>query len=389
MVASAPHKSLRGRLERIFPDAPYTEDETRHQGGYHISHMPRTERTRQERVERVLLTVRANSEGLTEAEIAEMLGLQRRSVNNYLRDLEYTGQVYRESGLWLPLTSSQMCLRPLDLSPEQAMTLYLATRMFVKQTDKRIEAAETALYKLAEVLTADVGLGEEIRQAARELAERPGDETYSCVFSVVVQSYLYRRAVEITYAPRGARPFQTTLYPYLLEPSAIGYTAYVIGHSSLQNAVRTYKLERIQRASLTGEEYQIPPDFPGLDILRHSWSIILGEEVVQVILRFHPSVVDRVNETRWHSSEQKRPDPERPGWLRWSAQIADTTDMLPWIRGWGADVEVLAPQELQDALVGESRRLAEMYGWTTHRAASSDTLRDGLEQTYRDYFGDD
>jgi CRISPR-associated endonuclease/helicase Cas3 len=350
--------------------------------------MPRTERTRQERVERVLLTVRANAEGLTEAEIAEMLGLQRRSVNNYLRELEYTGQVYRESGLWLPSRSDQMRLHRLDLSPEQAMTLYLAARMYVKQTDKRIEAAETALYKLAEALTADVGVGEEIRQAARELTERPGVETYSGVFSVVVQGYLYRRAVRITYAPRGGRPFQTSLHPYLLEPSAIGYTTYVIGYSSLQNALRTYKLERIQAASLTREEYQIPRDYPGLDILRDSWSIILGEDVIEVILRFHPSVVDRVNETRWHPSEQKWPDPERSGWLRWSAQIADTTDMLPWIRGWGADVEVLAPKELRDALLGESRRLAEMYGWTTHRAPTGGSVQDGLEQTFHDYFGD-
>jgi CRISPR-associated endonuclease/helicase Cas3 len=339
--------------------------------------MPRTERTRQERIERVLLTVRAHSAGITEAEIAEMLGLERRSVNNYLRELEYTDQVYRESGLWLPVRSSQMRLRPLDLSPEQAMTLYLATRMFVKQTDKRIEAAETALYKLAEALTADIGLGEEIRQAAHELAERPGDETYSCIFSAVVQGYLYRRAVEITYAPRGARPFQTTLYPYLLEPSAIGYTTYVIGHSSLQNAVRTYKLERIQQASLARDEYSIPSDFPGLDILRHSWSIMLGEELVEVTLRFHPSVVDRVNETRWHPSEQKTPDPERLGWLRWSAQIADTTDMLPWIRGWGADVEVLAPQELREVMTGEARAMAQLYGWAIGQSGGPDHSRFG------------
>jgi CRISPR-associated endonuclease/helicase Cas3 len=35
--------------------------------------------------------------------------------------------------------------------------------------------------------------------------------------------------------------------------------------------------------------------------------------------------------------------------------------MLPWIRGWGGDVEVLAPPALRDRLRGEARRLARVY----------------------------
>ena len=182
-----------------------------------------------------------------------------------------------------------------------------------------------------------------------------------------MQGYLYRRAVSITYKPRGGQKFQTTFHPYLLEPSAIGYTTYAIGYSTLQDARRTYKLGRIEQASLTPQEYRIPLDFPGLDILRHSWSIMLGEELVEVVLRFHPDVVDRVNETRWHPSETKMSDPDRAGWLRWSAQVADTMDMLPWIRGWGADVEVLAPRELRETLTGESREMARLYGWAIVR----------------------
>jgi CRISPR-associated endonuclease/helicase Cas3 len=35
--------------------------------------------------------------------------------------------------------------------------------------------------------------------------------------------------------------------------------------------------------------------------------------------------------------------------------------MLPWVRGWGADCEVLEPKELRDALVREAQELAELY----------------------------
>ncbi len=65
-----------------------------------------------------------------------------------------------------------------------------------------------------------------------------------------MQSYIYRRRVAITYDPLRGKPFQTTFCPYLLEPSAIGYATYVIGHSSVVNKLRTYKLQRIAQATL-------------------------------------------------------------------------------------------------------------------------------------------
>jgi len=324
--------------------------------------MPKVDQATYEgRKERVFLALRRHQAGLSEADLEQVTGIQRRSLNNYLRALEIEGKVYKDGITWAALPYDQVQLRKFDLSPEEGMTLYLAARLFVKQHDKRNEPAETALMKLASVLTADAGVGSEIHQAAQELSHRPDNSNYTQVFRTVMQAYIYRHTLRITYEPTTARPFETDFSPYLLEPSAIGFTTYAIGHSSIVNAWRTYKLERIRSAALTRQEYQIPADFPGLDILRTAWSIIYGEELVTVKLRFGLAVRQRVLETRWHPSEEKRDDPEQPGYLLWTAQVADTTDMLPWIRAWGADVEVLEPKALRDALVREARKMAELY----------------------------
>ena len=45
----------------------------------------------------------------------------------------------------------------------------------------------------------------------------------------------------------------------------------------------------------------------------------------------------------------------------WSADVAEWREMLPWVRGWGADVEVLEPKELRDSLTREAQELAELY----------------------------
>lgn len=311
--------------------------------------------------ERVFLTLRQYPNGLAEAELEQITHIQRRTLNNYLRALEDEGKVYKDGIYWFALPFDELRLRHFELSPEEAMTLYLATRLLAKNHDKRNEPAETALMRLAAALTTKSIAGREIHQAAQELAERPKQAEYDQIFRAVMQAYIYRHVLHLTYEPLKGKAFETDFAPYLIEPSAIGMTTYIIGQSSIVNAIRTYKLERIRAATLTRQEYAIPREFRGLDLLKSAWSVIYGAELVTVILRFGPKVRKRVLETRWHFSEQKDDDPDHPGYLLWQAQVADTTDMLPWIRGWGSDVEVVEPNELRNALVREAQKLAELY----------------------------
>jgi predicted DNA-binding transcriptional regulator YafY len=49
------------------------------------------------------------------------------------------------------------------------------------------------------------------------------------------------------------------------------------------------------------------------------------------------------------------------GSLEWRAQIGDATEILPWVLGWGATVEVLAPSALREAVAAEYRAAAARY----------------------------
>ena len=348
--------------------------------------MPRIpENTKRERLERVEMLLQ-RSDGLTEDEIAQTLNFERRTTNNYLRELEVIGKAWKDGPHWFALSSKAPVLRKFELLPEEAMILYLASRLFVKQSDQRNEVAESALLKLADSLSSDMGLGDSIFQAAKDLAQRPTTPGYEDVFRTVMRAYIYRRKVELVYHPYRGKPFVTTFAPYLLEPSAIGFATYAIGHSTIVDGLRTYKLGRIERAKLLPKtDYVIPADFAGFDLLRNAWSIYYGEETVQVILRFHPDVAKRVQETNWHPSQQLAWDEEKQFFLLVSFEVADTTDLKPWIRTWGANCEVLAPTELRDEMMGEARRLAELYGWQAHRIA----IDDHTHERFADIFGED
>ena len=54
------------------------------------------------------------------------------------------------------------------------------------------------------------------------------------------------------------------------------------------------------------------------------------------------------------------------GSLLWRALIAEPQEMMPWIRGWGADVEVIEPEEIRTSLHIEANRLATLYGVDHH-----------------------
>ena len=49
---------------------------------------------------RVLTNVRIHEQGLTEAELAELTGLERRRLNNYLRALAEKNKIYRDGRTW-------------------------------------------------------------------------------------------------------------------------------------------------------------------------------------------------------------------------------------------------------------------------------------------------
>jgi len=52
------------------------------------------------RTRQVQNLLRCHAFGLCESEIADELGWQRRTVNNYLRELEQRGQAYKEGRCW-------------------------------------------------------------------------------------------------------------------------------------------------------------------------------------------------------------------------------------------------------------------------------------------------
>ena len=149
--------------------------------------------------------------------------------------------------------------------------------------------------------------------------------------------------------------------PYCLEPYPDGNSLHTIGFCPDLGEMRTFKLERIRSVRFTDDMFQPPADFNIDAYTATAWGIWgqCNREPTSIILLFSPTVAERVRETVWHESQilEERLD----GCLLFRAAVAEPIEMYPWIRGWGADVEILEPKELRELFCQELLRMKKMY----------------------------
>ncbi|MEA3341165.1 MAG: WYL domain-containing protein, partial [Chloroflexota bacterium] len=271
----------------------------------------------------------------------------------------------------------------------EAMAVHLAARLMATRTDKHSPHAASALRKLGLSLEKLAPLISEHLIASADVMDdeaRRHDPVYLEVLETLTRAWSLGQKVRLWHRMPDGQIFEYDFAPYFIEPYAVGRTAHVIGWREPPGALRTFKMERIQRIKSIDETYTIPEDFDPREKLADAWGIWYTEaEPVEVALRFHPRVASRVRETQWHCSETVDEQPD--GYLLWRARVAEPQEMLPWIRGWGADVEVMEPEGLRERVAGEARRTAENYGWQVNKG--NVTGQDTIAQTFSDYFGGD
>lgn len=299
-------------------------------------------------------------------ELADHLGISEDTMGRYLTELSADGRLplAREGWYWYLPPDARFELLPIKLSLPEAASLYLAGRLLVLTQNRRNQHVLSALTTLVAAMPETIAPHQ--HTLVGMLAERQqGQEDVSDIFEALTLGWATRRKLRLHYSPPNKRSFECSFSPYLLEPSGIGRTIYAIGRSSTtkSNDFRTYKLERIDFAELTNEPFEIEPDFDGPALLKRAWGVMYGdEEPVQVRVRFSDNVTKRVKETLWHPSQTLTMTPDG---CEWTATIGDPLEIENWIRSWGADCEVLAPEKLRQKIIEDVRRSAHMYEVTT------------------------
>ncbi len=315
-------------------------------------------------VERLLLNSRIP---LSQAEIARRCEVHRSTIGRLVQGMIDNGIPVRNTEDGRLYIERKAYISRIYLRLHEAMAVFLACRLLGRYSDKPNAHTVEALDKLGASLQAVMPtLGGHISATSSALRRRlpRGGNAYQQTLERLTEAWATGVKVRLWYRPLQAqRAYQHTFAPYFLEPSAIGYSTYAIGVAEPPGKLRTRKLERIERIELTDEPFDVPADFDPNALLAGAWGIWFDDEdrPTLVRLRFAAGQASRrMRETVWHPSQQCELDPE--GRLVWSAEIDEPQEMLPWIRGWGPDCEVLEPAELRAQVLGDLRRQLRLYG---------------------------
>ncbi len=306
----------------------------------------------------------AHPEGMRRSEIAHRLGVHPSTVTRYVDELGTPLLLTEDDDRRIGINRDGY-LNHIRLTVHESLALYLGCRLMTDGTDRLNPHAASALRKLGESLMAFAPTIAEhiVAEADRiESPKRRHDHRYVSVLETLTRAWSEGRFVNLVHhsVHRGADDAYVFAV-HLIVPYAVGRTVQVIGQCRGEDHPRTLRLDRILHATVADETYTVPAGAGVGKMLEDAWGIWSSDaEPVEILLRFSPQVAHRVRETQWHSSQELTDLAD--GRLLWRARIAEPREMLPWIRGWGADVEVLEPLELRESLREEIGRLAATYG---------------------------
>ncbi|WP_214000902.1 YafY family protein [Arsukibacterium sp.] len=234
-----------------------------------------------------LLELLQSNNQLSGSELASRLGVDKRTVRRYIRVLEDLG---------IPVTSVQGCsggymlvagykLPPMMFTNEETLALSLgllaAKNLRLADTEAAISGVQA---KLERVMPA------KLKSRARAIAgninimlPEAATDTPRQHLEPLLNAIEQQCSVVISYAANQQQPITRQIDPYgLLFRQGHWYMS---GYCHLRQALRTFRLDRLQHVEPLADSFTRPADFNSAEHFQHSLNNMPGNLDVQVLLQ--------------------------------------------------------------------------------------------------------
>ena len=268
-----------------------------------------------------MLAILRSRKKVTRRELAEELEVDIREITRYKEDLEYAGVTITESrgkyGGYI--LENKDYLLNLELSDKESLAL--------SKTKDYLKGQGVHFYN-------DLSLAIE-----KILSINPKSSNY---FS----ENIYSKG-NIT---------ERTIHPYRL------YTYYganyFIGKCEVRDALRQFKLVRIQDINLLDDKFE-KDDFDLNNYLKNTIGLFKDEKY-EIKLRINYPYAMSFKEYSWTQDEHIE-DYMEEGYLIYTATIEGKTKIISWIMGMGTSCTVLEPKELVEDVIKEHKKVLNNY----------------------------
>lgn len=321
----------------------------RKQGGY----------SQATRLLKLLDVLQASPSGVAVSALCERFDVHPKSLTRDRQALAAAGYETETLESTSPLSSRvrlvQRKNRLVSLSLAERYALLAARRMFDALRDTPLHEQIQSVYaKLTQTL-------DEKQQASQEaLDERfvvlpdQGTKHYAktATLDALLEGVLYRSRVDFQYRKPDGAQRRGVLEPYAIVLYKQGL--YVIGQRVVPEgeaqegearAVAVFAAERFVRATRRYKDhFEVPATFRVDDHFQGAFGIFTGGEVTDVTIDFTRDVAYLIRARRWHPTQKLKT--LKDGGVRLSMRIANPTQLISWVLGWGPQATLVAPAGL-------------------------------------------
>jgi predicted DNA-binding transcriptional regulator YafY len=292
------------------------------------------------------------------AELAAELRVSERTIHRYMSMLEEMGiPIYSERGPYGGFSLVRgYRLPPLLFSAEEASVLYMGANLVRDVWGQSYHDAVTSVTAKLDNVLPDA-LRQKVALAQQSLVvggpSARDARPWEPVLHTLRQCIGGRCCVRIRYRNLKREDSERTVEPYALAYQMGQW--YLVAYCRLREELRTFRVDRIQRAQQTEECFDVPADFDVRAYMRRT----MFEPSTDVVVRFAPSFADIIRE-------------DRAPWM----QVTDQDDgsilvrfgvsTLEWVVGWvlsyGGVAKVLEPPELVERVRTAAKGALQQYG---------------------------
>ncbi|MCD6365792.1 MAG: YafY family transcriptional regulator [Planctomycetes bacterium] len=309
-----------------------------------------------------LITMLQGRHSYTAAELAQELEVSRRTVFRDLNMLEMARIPYyfdREKGGYR--ISRHFFLPPINLTLTEALAMLILTGQMggASRLPLFSHGAKAAL-KLESALPQSIRkhVGTIIDRLDVKMGPLSSHEGLDVLFDDLASAVGNKRICRLVYISFFEKK-QITVDVHPLRLAFVGRAWYLVAYSLSHREVRTFKLGRIRKLTVTDRKFQPDVDVEIDEYFGRAWQMIPEGKIYNVHLHFEAKVAGNVAEVRWHDSQRVQWNDD--GSMEYRVKVDGIGEILWWILGYGDQVEVISPAPLRKRVGAVAAEMAGKY----------------------------
>lgn len=279
----------------------------------------------------------------------------------WMRDQQGAPIEYDQSHHGYYYTDDSWNLPGIQLTESDLFALLVADRAIASYRNTPFyENLKQVFHRLTSALPDNVSIAANQLTSELTVMTEPVTRIPESTWQVIIDSLRSNRRVRIYYKT----PSRPQAVPRKLDPlHVVAYRGewYLIAYSHHEpdQDYRIYALARIRNILQLADKFQRPPGFRVEDHIDPSFGVYLGEEEIEVVVRFYGEAASKIPERVWHP-RQKIVD-NADGSITMTIPTNQQSQTLFWISQWGPDAEIVSPAEFREKARGRFEATLKRY----------------------------